>query len=95
LSSYSINSNAFFVYGVYSIKLDNSIISYIMPAIRYEYCEPNNSVNSDETEKITGGISFEFAKINFAQLRINYEIYNYKDDKDNSNKLFIELQTRF
>ncbi|MGK9475613.1 porin [Melioribacter sp. OK-6-Me] len=95
LSSYSITSNAFFVYGVYSIKLDNSILSYIMPAIRYEYYEPNNSIDSNEIEKITGGISFHFAKINFAQLRINYEIYNYKDGRDNPNILFIELQTRF
>ncbi|MFZ6032098.1 MAG: porin [Melioribacter sp.] len=95
LNSSTTTSNAFFVYGVYSIKIDNSAISYMMPAVRYEYYEPNNSVSGNEIERITGGVSFQFAKINFAQLRINYELYNYKDGKDNSNKLFIELQTRF
>ncbi|MGK9368417.1 porin [Melioribacter sp. Ez-97] len=95
LNSSSMTSNAFFVYGVYSIKLDNSIFSYIMPAVRYEYFEPSSSIESNEVERITGGLSFQFAKVNFAQLRINYELYNYKDGRENANKLFIELQTRF
>lgn len=95
LKSKDVTSNAFFVYSVYDLELGNFLVSHIMPAVRYEYFEPDNSTTDDGISRVTAGLSLQFAKINYARLRINYEMFDYRDGRNNPDKFIIELQTRF
>jgi hypothetical protein len=90
-----IKGNAYFVYALYRIQIAETFITEITPAIRYEIHDPNTSVADNEINRITFGASFEFAKINFARFRVNYELFDYKDGRDNPDALILELQTRF
>ncbi len=95
LSTQDVTSNAFFIGAIYDFAFDKSMISHIMPAIRYERYEPNKSLSNDEIEKITAGLSLQFAKISYAQLRANYELYDYKNGNENPDRFIIELQIRY
>ncbi len=90
-----IISKAYFVYATYQFDFSDCIISAVIPALRYENFDPNGDVTNDEIGRVTAGLSFQFAKIKYAQFRINYELFDYKDGSTNPNKLIIELQTRF
>jgi hypothetical protein len=91
----TITSSSFFGYVVYSIPFEESAVKSIIPALRYESFDPNSSVSNNEIDRITVGVAVEFAKISFAQFRINYEKYDYKDGSSNPDKLIFEMQTRF
>lgn len=90
-----IKGNAYFVYALYRIQIAETFLTEITPAIRYEIHDPNTSLADNEINRLTFGASFEFAKINFARFRINYELFDYKDGRDNPDALILELQTRF
>ncbi len=94
VTSASIKSFAFFTTTLYKFDLSGDFVSVIIPAVRYESFSPNSNANS-KVDKTTIGLSFEFAKVTYAQFRVNYEIYNYKDGSTNPNALVLEMQTRF
>jgi hypothetical protein len=95
LNSIEATSNAYYVYSVYDFAFENSFISHVMPAVRYENYDPSSLVSKDKLDKYTAGVALEFASIKYAQFRINYEKFNYQGGKVNPNKLILELQTRF
>ena len=89
----TVNSYAYFASLVYYIKTDNAVVSGITPAVRYDYYDSNSSLSNNEVNRTSVGFSLEFAKINYAHLRFNYEFY--KTTGTNYNNLVIEMQTRF
>lgn len=95
LPSKEYSSNAYFVYGTYQFDFTDSFVTAILPALRYENYDPNGDLDNDEISRVTAGVAFQFAKIKYAQFRINYELFDYSDGRDNPNKLYLELQTRF
>ena len=90
-----VNSSSYFVYATYQIDFPEGLVSALIPAIRYENYDPNGDLSDNEVGRVTVGAALHFAKIKYAQFRINYELYDYKDGRENPNKLIIELQTRF
>lgn len=94
-SAKEISSNSYFVYATYEFGFSDSFVSAIIPALRYESYDPNGDVSSDEIGRVTVGIALHFAKIKYAQFRINYELFDYKNGNTNPNKLILEVQTRF
>jgi hypothetical protein len=95
ISSNKINSASFFSYLTYNIPLPGSFIKDVTPSCRYEIYDPNKAMEKDEVQRITAGLTIEFAKITFAHFRINYEKFDYKDGTANPDKLILELQTKF
>ncbi|HEX2869100.1 MAG TPA: porin [Ignavibacteriales bacterium] len=95
LSAKDVTSNALFVYSLYDFDFQKSMISHLIPALRYEHYKPDNSTSKDEVNKITAGLSFEFAKLTYAQFRVNYEILKYENGSANLQKLILELQIRY
>lgn len=91
----TINSNSYFIYSYYDFEFDQVIISHIIPAVRYEHFDPNTSISNDEINRTTIGLSLELAKIKFAQFRVNYELFDYKDGSTNPNKITAAILTRF
>jgi hypothetical protein len=58
--------------------------------------DPNTSKASDEVNRITVGLTVQFAKITFAHFRLNYEKYDYTDPAVVDPELIVlEFQTRF
>jgi hypothetical protein len=95
-SGSDLNSNSYFVFATYSFPFPGNLIKEVIPAVRYEMYDPNSDVVDNEVGRITVGLSFEFAKLNFARFRVNYEKFDYKDGvTKNPDKLILELQTRF
>ena len=88
-------SNAYFIYTYYDFAFSDLMISHILPAFRYEVFDPNTGLDDNEVSRITLGISLQFAKMDFARFRINYELYDYKDGRDNPNKIILEFLGRF
>jgi len=95
LSADEIISNAYFVFSYYDFEFDKSLITHIIPAFRYEVFDPNIDNPDDEIGRITLGFSMQFAKIDFARFRINYELYNYEDGRENPDKIIFEFLGRF
>lgn len=95
LKNKKTTSNSYFIYTTYDFNFGDSFISHVMPALRYENYDANTSLSKDEVSRITTGVAFQFAKVKYAQLRINYELFNYRDGRSNPDKLILELQTRF
>ncbi len=89
-----VNANAYFIYAVYSIGTGSDLISSIDPAVRFENYDPNSDVDDNGITRTTIGAALQFAKATYAQLRFNYELYNYQDGRTNPDKFIIELQTR-
>jgi len=90
-----IKGNAYFIYALYKIPVSSNLLKEFIPAVRYEVYDPDASIDNNEVNRITVGATFEFAKINFARFRVNYELFDYKDGRDNPNLLVLEIQTRF
>lgn len=90
-----VDANSYFVYGLYNYATGGDLINSVIPAVRYEYYDPNSSTGSDSYNRTTLGVAFQFAKITHAQVRLNYELYNYEDDRTSPDKLIIEFQVRF
>ncbi|MHB8337203.1 MAG: porin [Ignavibacteriaceae bacterium] len=95
LKSVKMISNSYFIYSYYDFDLGKSEVSHIIPAVRYEGYDPNKALSNNEINRATFGLAFEFAKIKYAQFRINYELFDFKDGTKNPNKLIVELLTKF
>ena len=91
----SSTSNAWFIYALYDFNFGKSMISHIIPALRYEHYDPNTNLDNNEIARLVPGISFEFSKIKFAQMRINYELFDYKDGSTNPDKVIVQFICRF
>ncbi len=98
-SDYPTNASAtmssYYIYGLYDFDFGKSMVSHIIPAVRYERYDPNTSIEKNEISRIVPGVSFEFSKVKFAQIRINYELFDYKDGSTNPNKLIFQFVCRF
>lgn len=90
-----IKGNSIFAYATYRVKTGEVFVKEVIPAIRFETFNPNTSDDKSKINLITLGMTFEFAKITFAHFRVNYELYDYNDGRDNPSRLILELQTRF
>ena len=95
LDGATTNSNSFFLYTYYDVNLGNFEISRLIPAVRYERYDPSTAVSNNEVYRTTFGVALEFARVTFAQFRLNYELFDYKNGSVNPNKLIVEMQTRF
>lgn len=92
---FSFDSKAYTIYSQYKISIDNSIISHIVPALRYDNYDPTTLIDNNNLNRFTAGLSFEFAKINFARLRLNYETTNNRAASETQNMFIIDLQAKF
>ncbi|MFA7228676.1 MAG: porin [Melioribacteraceae bacterium] len=90
-----ISGNSFFAFATYNIPLEGNFLREMIAGFRFEKYDPNTSADNNEIDMMTFGVTFEFAKITFARFRINYELFDYKDGRDNPDRLIFELQTRF
>mgnify|MGYP007127515334 FL=1 len=63
--------------------------------MRFDSYDPDKDKNNNEVQRFTFGVTFNSAKISWAHIRLNYEMYDYKDDTVNPDKLIAELQVRF
>lgn len=95
LKNVETTSNSFFVYSFYDLDFGNSEVSHLIPAVRFEHYQPDCAKSISDINKTTFGLSIEFAKVKYAQLRVNYELYDYKSGGVNPNTLTVELLTRF
>jgi len=92
----TVGSNAFFIYSTYNISVsETGFVKYITPAVRFDSYDPDKDKNNNEVQRFTFGVTFNSAKISWAHIRLNYEMYDYKDDTVNPDKLIAELQVRF
>ncbi len=95
LKNISTTSNSYFIYSYYDFDFGKSEISHIIPAVRYESFDPSTNLSGNEINRTTFGLALEFAKITYAQLRFNYELFDYKNGQTDPNKFIIEIITRF
>jgi len=96
LQDYMDNSNvAMYAYGLYDFKLDNKFIKHIIPAVRYDFHDPDGDDNKED--RITAGLGISFHENKWLSLlRINYEIVTSESDQlEPADNLIIELQMRF
>lgn len=92
----TIGSNAFFIYSLYNFGIsETGIIKSITPAVRFDLYDPDTDKYNDEINRITLGLTFHFAKVTWAHVRLNYEKYDYKDNTVNPDKFILEMQARF
>lgn len=91
----SVTSHAFFVYGLYHFEFKNNTIRRITPAIRYDFYDKDNSTALFEPGRITAGLTFGFSKLTFADIRLNYEKYYYKETVNVDDKFTIEFIAKF
>jgi hypothetical protein len=106
-AAYNATGTGFYAYGLYDFNYTNCILTHIIPAIRYEGYDPSTSVTGDNISRTTFGVALQFAKINFARIRINYELFSNKDNSavasgvtkkagvDIDNKFIFEFLARF
>jgi hypothetical protein len=93
---HTIGSNSYFIYSLYNITIsETGFLKYITPAVRFDSYDPDKDKNDNEVQRFTFGVTFNSAKISWAHIRLNYEMYDYKDATVNPDKLIAELQVRF
>lgn len=89
-------SYSFYSYALYTFKVVTKYFQGIQPAVRYEYFEPDDNLTDDEQSRFTVGFSFLLNENSVNQIKINYEILDYKASNiDAVKKLYIALQTAF
>jgi len=91
----TVNGNGFYVYGLYDFDLGTGMISHILPAVRFDRFDPNTDVDKNAQSRITFGLSVDFAKIKYAQFRLNYEKWNLENGAANPDKLVFQFLMRF
>jgi hypothetical protein len=91
----SYTQNSLFVYTLYRFNIKKGMIKYIVPGVRYDFYSQNMKSGIIEPQRITAGLTFGFDKINFANIRLNYEKYFYSTQPDLEDKFTIELIARF
>lgn len=89
-------SYSLYTYALYTFKVPTKYFQGIQPAIRYEYFEPDDNFTDDEQSKFTLGLSFILNENSLNQIKINYEILDYKASNiDAVKRLYLALQTAF
>jgi hypothetical protein len=88
-------SNAVFVYVLYEIGLKKGILRNVIPALRYDFYTPRVSEGRIEPGRITGGLTFGFHKITWADIRVSYEKYMYQTLPNHDDKATVEFIARF
>lgn len=91
----SYTQNSLFVYTLYRFSLKNKMIKDIIPAVRYDFFTQNMRSGIIEPHRITAGLTLGFDKLNFANIRFNYEKYLYKNADQHEDKFTVELIARF
>lgn len=91
----SFTQNSLFVYTLYRFYFKKGMIRDLVPAVRYDFFSQNMRSGVIEPHRLTFGLTLGFDKINFANIRFNYEKYLYKTQPDLDDKFTIELIARF
>ncbi|MEI7811690.1 MAG: porin [Ignavibacteria bacterium] len=91
----TINAVSYFAYATYDFATGNDIVRFITPAVRYESYDPDNKIDKNNINKITAGLTFSFAKLTYAHVRINYEKFDNADGTPNPDRMIAEFQIRF
>lgn len=89
----TFDGTAYYIDALYNLEISGSMITYLVPGIRFDYLEPKSTKASDEFSRLTTGLTLQFAKMHAAQFRINYEYFIYKDKS--TNKLLHPSQLMF
>jgi hypothetical protein len=91
----SYTQNSLFVYTLYRFYFKKGMIRNLIPAVRYDFYSDKMKSGIIEPQRITLGLTLGFDKLNFANIRFNYEKYLYKTLSDLEDKYTIELIARF
>jgi hypothetical protein len=91
----SYTQNSLFVYTLYHFGFKKGAIRELVPAVRYDFFTSNMKSGNIEPQRISLGLTLGFDKINFANLRFNYEKYLYKTLPNLEDKFTVELIARF
>ncbi|MBI5727334.1 MAG: hypothetical protein HY965_05745 [Ignavibacteriales bacterium] len=89
-------SSGFYGYGYYDYVISEGMLTHILPGVRFESVEPNDGVAKDGYGRLAFGATLQFAKMNYAKFRINFETYTYENTgTDSINRLVFEFLARF
>jgi hypothetical protein len=91
----SYTQNSLFVYTLYRFYFKKGMLRDMVPAVRYDFYSQNMKSGVIEPHRITMGLTLGFDKINFANIRFNYEKYLYKTQVDLEDKFTVEFIARF
>jgi hypothetical protein len=91
----SYTQNSLFVYSLYRFYFKKGMLRNLVPAVRYDFFSQNMKSGIIEPQRITVGLTLGFDKLNFANIRFNYEKYLYKTIPDLEDKFTVELIARF
>jgi hypothetical protein len=91
----SYTQNSLFVYTLYRFYFKKGMLRDLVPAVRYDLYSSNIRADFTEPQRLTFGLTLGFDKINFANIRFNYEKYLYKTLPDLEDKFTVELIARF
>ncbi|HNW90105.1 MAG TPA: porin [Bacteroidales bacterium] len=91
----SYTQNSLFIYTLYRFYFKKGMLKDLVPAIRYDFFSQNMKSGILEPQRLTVGLTLGFDKINFANIRFNYEKYFYRTQEDPDDKFTIELIARF
>jgi hypothetical protein len=91
----SYTQNSLFVYTLYRFYFKKGMIRDLVPALRYDFFTSNMKSGAIEPQRISVGLTLGFDKLNFANLRFNYEKYLYKILPNLEDKFTVELIARF
>lgn len=91
----SYTQNSLFVYSLYRIYFKKGMLRDLVPAVRYDFFSQNMKSGNIEPQRLTFGLTLGFDKVNFANIRFNYEKYLYKTQPDLEDKFTVEFIARF
>ena len=107
--------HAFDAFVAHDFRMERGALKYITPLVRYDYMSDHSdgmryldgkkstegtlTVNDYKRSRLTGGVTFSFAKPFISDIRLNYEKYFYRDGAvakpSERDKIVVEFMTRF
>lgn len=99
-------TKSYSVFAAYDVWTNNRYLQKVTPLLRFDSMTDNNKGKPDENgvyivndvarKRVTGGVTFSFAKPFLNDIRLNYEKYFYANDIVNQDdKLVVEFLVRF
>ena len=107
--------HAFDAFVAHDFRMGRGALKYVTPLLRYDYMSDHSdgmryldgkksaegalTVNDYKRSRLTGGVTFSFAKPFISDIRLNYEKYFYRDGAvakpSERDKIVVEFMTRF
>ena len=107
--------HAFDAFVAHDFRMERGALKYVTPLLRYDYMSDHSdgmryldgkksaegalTVNDYKRSRLTGGVTFSFAKPFISDIRLNYEKYFYRDGAvakpSERDKIVVEFMTRF